>query len=147
MPTPLIMGAAQRELLATLREYAAGDPVEMTGLRERIETADGKRAHMDRMHRHTVEIPVGFLVTFTIETGHPIGACRHMSMSSPRQGKVPSPEAIQWVCDELGFVGKVVAEDSTCHVWIEDLLRGDGQRREKAVNVVQPIAVSAAAQA
>ena len=137
--TPLIMGATQLRLLADLRERAAKVPVSMDGLLERLKDPDAKAAHMARMDDLTVTIPIEFLVTFSIETGHPIGTCRHMSMSSPRKGRLPSIEAVQWVAEALGFIGRI--DDGTCHVWIEDLARGHA--RAQAVNVVQPVSVVA----
>ena len=135
MPTPLIMGEFETAKLHALRELAVQHPVQMVGLLERIGTPAGKRQHMAQMDRQSVEIPVGFLVTFSVEIGHPGGTtCRHMSMSSPVHGRVPSPEAVQWVCSELGFTGPL--DDGTHTVWIEELKQG------RAVNVVQPIAVA-----
>jgi hypothetical protein len=76
---------------------------------------------------------MGFLLTYSVELGHPAGIARHMSMSSPAKGRLPTPEAVWMICQELGYVGSL----AQCLVWIEDLERG--QEREKAINVVQPI--------
>lgn len=139
--TPLIVGQAQKALLHGLRDLAAANPVDMRGLTDRLATPDGKRAHMDRMNALTCEIPAAFWVTFSIETGHPVGTCRHMSMSSRRHGRTPTPEAVWMIAEELGFVGSL----EMCTVWPEDLQRGPQERKDRAIaiNVVQPIAVSA----
>lgn len=139
---PLIIGAAQREQLRALREQAAADPIDMRGLKERIATPDGKQAHMTRMNARTVDLPVAYCLTFSIEIGHPGGTARHMSMSSDRRGKTPTPEAVWMVCQELGFVGGF----EHCWVWMEDLQRGPDATRDraKAVNVVQLLSVVAA---
>jgi len=136
--TPLIMGAAQTAQLAALRTKAATEPpVDMHGLSERLKDPANKRAHMNRMDELTIEIPIGFLVTFSIEIGHPAGAARHMSMSSPQRGRTPTPEAVWMVAEELGFTGSI----EQCTVWLEDLQRGPRKDdRAKAVNVVQLIA-------
>lgn len=135
--TPLIIGQAQKDALQALRERAASDPVDMLGVVEAIKTPDGKRRHMDRMNALTIDIPMAFAVTYSIETGHPAGTCRHMSMSSDRKGRTPTPEAVWMVCEELGFVGSLEA----CTVWPEELQRGPTERdRHVAINVVQPTA-------
>lgn len=132
--TPLIMGKAQLEQLTKLREYAAANPVDMHAVLELMKTPEGKVAHKRQMTAQSIEIPVGFVVTLSIETGHPAGVCRHMSMSSPKRGRVPTQEAVQMVATALGFVGDIMQ----CQIWLEDL-----EGREKAVNVVQPVSVVA----
>lgn len=103
--TPLVIGPAELAALAALRERAASRPVDMPRLMEAIKTTDGKAAHSAQMRLQSVPIPLDFLVTFSIETGHPIGTCRHMSMSTGKRGRVPSPPAVWMVAETLGFVG------------------------------------------
>ena len=134
--TPLLLGPDECAALQELRELAAATPVDMPPLLQRLKTGEGKAAHMRQMNAQSIEIPVGYLVTFSIETGHPAGVCRHMSMSSPVEGRVPIPEAVWMVAEELGFSGSLEA----CAVWLEDL-QGHG----KAVNVVQPLTAAATA--
>jgi hypothetical protein len=133
---PLIFGEKERAELRQLRELAARQPVDMPTIMEEVKTPGGKQKHMDQMTAQTVEIPFGYLVTFSIEQGHGAGACRHMSMSSPLNGRVPRPEAVWMVAEALGFNGGL----SACATWDEDLQRGDG-KRNVAINVVQPISV------
>lgn len=132
---PLIIGAAEKAQLQQLRELAARYPVEMPGLLARIETVAGKRRHMRQMNRQTIQLPVLFFVTFSIETGRPCGVARHMSMSVKREGRAPVPEAVWMAAEELGFTGSLEA----CTVWLETLSDGG-----IAVNVVQPVAGGAA---
>jgi len=131
--TPLLIGEAQREALHDLRERAARAPVDITTLKDRLATVDGKLAHVDHMSAQTVEIPADYLVTFSIETGHPGGAARHLSMSVNARGRVPIPEALWMVAEELGFLGGL--ED--CTIWPERLRRGGDN--DLAINVVQLI--------
>jgi hypothetical protein len=140
MPTPLLIGPEERCALAALRELALAHPVDMPQLMGRIKTPDGKAKHMDQMTKQSIEIPFGFLVTFSVEVGHRIGTCRHMSMSSPKQGGLPTPQGVWMVAEALGFVGDSI-EDGTCMVWLEDLKQG------RAVNVVQPINIVATSEA
>jgi hypothetical protein len=139
MATPFIIGPNERAALADLRDRAAIHPVDMPTLMKAIKTPAGKAAHMAQMNEQTVEIPINFLVTFSIENGHPSGTCRHMSMSSGAIGRAPTPGAAWMVAEELGFIGSL----DYCHVYIEDLQRGDGRRH--AINIVQPLSFSVAA--
>lgn len=136
MTTPLIFGDEQKRALASLRERAAASPVDlkarMSADRRGIHP-EWKRRHMDQMNAQTVMIPMGFLVTFSIESGHPAGVCRHMSMSSAAQGRTPTEAAIKMIADELGFVGF----PEFCMVYKEELQRGE--RTAIAVNVIQPL--------
>lgn len=133
---PLAFGEPQRAALRELRELAARHPIDILKLMEVINTPAGKRKHMDQMTEQSVEIPFGYLVAFSIEERHPCGTCRHMSMSSAKKGRVPTPEAVWMIAEELGFNGGL----SACAVWNEDLQRGKDQRNV-AINVVQPISV------
>lgn len=133
MSTPLLIGPEQKEALQALRRLAAERPVDMPPLMERLKTSHGKAAHLRRMSRQTIEIPFGFMVTFSIEFNHPCGTCRHMSMSSPVDGRVPSPSAVEMVMAELGFEGGI----EQCQLWVEKL-QGHGE----AINVVQPLAIT-----
>ena len=130
MSTPLLIGQQERGDLQRLRELAASHPVDMQTITARLATPDGKAAHMNQMTAQSVAIPIGFLVTFSIETGHPCGTCRHMSVSTSAPGRVPSPVGVWMLAQHLGFVGGL--ED--CTHWIEEL-RGHG----RAVNVVQEL--------
>jgi hypothetical protein len=133
--TPFAFGTDQIKALEALRDLATAHPVNMAAQ----VGPDGKvlasrRAPLAaQMNRQTITIPFGYLVTFSIETHHPAGTCRHMSMSSPAKGRMPGVEAVDMVAEVLGFIGGYKA----CHCWIEDLTRGDG--REKAINLVQSI--------
>lgn len=138
MSVPLVLSATEDQALAELRELAAANPVEMRGLTERLATAQGKVTHVEQMTAQSVAIPFGYLVTFSIETGHPCGICRHMSMSVDRAGRGPSAEAVWLIADRLGFVGGL----ESCNVWLEDLQRGPAGERRASVNVVQPIAAA-----
>ena len=130
---PLIIGEAQRVAFAKLRDYASAHPLDMQEVVRLTETREGHAKHVRRMKRYTLEIPTAFVVTYSIETGHPdpkASICRHMSMSSRRKGKVPTPDAVWMICEELGFRGSL----QRCAIWQEEIGGGD-----VAINVVQPI--------
>lgn len=125
MRTLLIDHAA----LKVLREKAEANPVHMPTMMKQIKSAEGKRRHMAQMTEQTLEIPVGCMVTFSIEHGHPGGTARHMSISVSGEGHLPNPVAIWVFATELGFTGSL----TDCYVYKEDLEGHVGT----AVNVVQ----------
>lgn len=128
--TPLLIGPAERDALARLRALAAEHPVDMTGLQSKLRDPVCKSEHMAQMTRQSVAIPLDFLVTFSIELNHPIGTCRHMSMSVGKADRIPNPDAVWMVAEILGFTGGLY----DCTLWREQL-QGHGE----AINVVQPL--------
>ena len=131
---PLIITPWARAKLALLREGASSYPIDMKGRVETIRTPAGMAKHMLQITVETTAIPdpFPFLVTFSIEN-HPVGTCRHMSVSIQRKGRVPSPEAAWMIAELLGFSGGIEA----CRMWTEPL--DDG---EVAINLVQPLAIA-----
>src|SRR4249919_1156428 len=103
--SPLILGAAQKAALEVLRLHARANPIDVLAVRERVKTPAGHAAHIERMQMFTVSIPTAFVVTYSVETGHPCGTCRHLSMSSTRHGRTPTPEAVWMLAQALGFQG------------------------------------------
>lgn len=140
MDAPLIITAEVRTRLHKLRDLAASQPTDMQRVIQLLKKPGGKRRHLAQMNRQSLRIPGpwDFFVTFSLETGHPVGTCRHMSMSILRQGRVPSQAGVWMVAEELGFAGGLEA----CQIWLEDLSDGG-----KAINVVQPINVQQAVHA
>ena len=134
---PLILTADVRAALQALRRRAADKPVDVVRLMQAIRAQEGERRHRAQMTAQTVAIPGPwpFFVTFSVETGHPAGTCRHMSMSVMREGRVPHPNAAWMVAEDLGFQGGL----SACRMWPESLSDGG-----TAINLVQPIAVQPA---
>ena len=136
---PLIMTAEAIAQLHRLRDFAARHPVDMLPLMEALDDPEKKRLHLKQMTAQTMRIEGSwpFFVTFSIETNHPAGTCRHMSMSIRREGRVPSAEAVWMVAEHLGFAAGL----HTCRIWLEELSDEFGGN---AVNLVQPIAVTEA---
>lgn len=131
MSTPLIMTEEARQQIVALRKLAEDNPVNMVGLTERLQIPYEKEMHMAQMTAQTMMIPMAFLVTFSIEFGHPVGPCRHLSMSVQREGRIPHPAAVWMVAKEFGFWG--VIEDCEA-VWNEEL-----KSHGVAINVVQTL--------
>lgn len=131
---PLIIGPPQKRALAALRDRAATDPMDVHKILELVSEPNGMVAHLKRMSTFTIPLPIAYVVTFSIETGHSVGMVRHMSMSSNRRGKAPTPEAVWMVAEELGFVGSI----ADCRVYLEPFGKSG-----KAVNIVQPVNIAA----
>src|SRR5262245_47388151 len=129
--TPLLINATVRAQIKDLITLADANPVDMPTLQTRIATAEGKRHHMAQMTQQTINIPIDFMVTYSIEHGQRCGPCRHMSMSVGKKGRVPNPVGLWMVAQEFGFWG---ALDQCEAVWDEKLL-GHGI----AINIVQRI--------
>jgi hypothetical protein len=129
---PLIITPEVRAQLQKLRALAARQPTDIIDVMRLIKTPRGKQQHKERMTAQSIRIPGpwDFIVTFSLETGHPAGTCRHMSMSIMREGRVPHPTGLLLVAEDLGFSGDMEA----CLVWTEDLSDGG-----KAINMLQPI--------
>lgn len=136
MSTPMMFGDEQRIALRALRDLASLHPVDIVTLVERLKNPAEKALHMEQMNRQTVPIPFGFMVTYSVEVQPNHGLCRHMSISSPAKGRLPSPEAVNVIAETLGFV----AGFEMCKTWIEDLERGNG--RQHAINMIQPLSVT-----
>ena len=128
MGTPLMIGPCESASLHALRKRANRHPVDASTLAARLATPDGKAKHRRQMTAQSVRIPLAYLVTFSIETGHPKGTFRHMSISVQREGRVPSPEGVWIVAQALGFTGTL----DDCIAYLEKL-EGHGD----AVNVLQ----------
>jgi hypothetical protein len=126
--TWLLLTPAIVHTLHELAKRAAEQPLDMPSVIEQLKTPEGKAKHMDRMTALSVDIPTDFCVTFSIEHGHPIGTCRHMSMSVGQAGRVPNQPAVWIVARELGFWGSLEACDG---IWAEKLVQGE------AINLVQ----------
>lgn len=131
---PLLLTTEAVERLHRLRAFAAKRPVDIQVVSEMMKHPGPMAQHRKQMTAQTVVIPGPwpFFVTFSIETGQPVGPCRHMSMSIKRDGRVPHPAALWLIAEELGFSGGL----ETCKVWPEDLSDGG-----KAINILQPVSV------
>lgn len=127
---PLFIGPLEKQKLSKLRDLANAHPVDIAVVIEAMKHRAGKAAHKIQMTAQTVELPASYLVTFSIETGHPAGTARHMSMSTNHAGRVPNAASVWMVAELLGFVSGL----ESCTLYLEEL-EGHGN----AVNVIQPL--------
>lgn len=125
-----VLSSEVTDQIKALVELAEACPVNMIGLLERLQDPEQKKHHMAQMTRQTIEIPIGYLVTFSIEHGHPCGNCRHISISG-RDG-LP-PVTVAWmIAKEFGFWGRI--PEDCAGIWPEQL-QGHGT----AMNIVQQL--------
>jgi hypothetical protein len=132
---PLIITPEVTDAFTALRDLAAANPVNIQKLAEVIKHEAGRLAHRDQMQNQSLLIdtgPFNFVVVFSVETHHPCGTCRHLSVSIVRDGRVPSPEAVQLIAEYLGFEGGI----TDCTIYPEKLSDG-----ATAINIVQPVAL------
>lgn len=136
MSNPLVIGQSQIAQLARLRELASANPIDMNERVKTLRSKEGRKHHLEQMTRQSLLLPMTYMVTFTLEL-HNGKLMRHLSMSTTRRGKMPSPDSVWAVAELLGFEGSL----QQCKVWIEDLDtdQGDGSGEDKAINVVQPV--------
>lgn len=130
MNNPLFIGPSEHQRLMELRTRANAAPVDMVELVQRLKTPEGKAAHRKQMTAQTCLLPASYMVTFSIETGHPCGTCRHMSMSTHHKLRLPNARAVWMVAEVLGFTDTL----ESCVTYREEL-EGHGE----AVNVIQPL--------
>lgn len=133
----LVIGETQRKQIADLVAVATANPLDA----RRVKAAADRDlvAYRDMMATLTLELPIGFLVTYTHEQQPQAGLCHHISISVRRPKKMPSPEAVQVILMEFGMRP---LEDRQGGFWIEDI-----DPVTSAVNVVQPVIEAAAAKA
>lgn len=133
----LVIGPIERVMIQDLVDKAARNVTPLGVVMERAgaSTTDDKGTlsgpEPDEAVAHTIEIPDGFRVTYTVEQ-QPAGPCRHMSVSvktlSKRRG--PSVEAVQTLMREFGFINPLERTMS----WLEDTSFG-----RMAINIVEPL--------
>lgn len=131
---PLLVGPELREQINALVRHAEAHPFDQT---HREADVTERPDNMDEIARpFTMQIPVGYQVTFTIEI-QKAGRFRHISVSVETPGGLPSQEAVEAVAELFGM-GKIdfdsVQTWSDLTFWLEDFAPG-----HQAVNVVQLI--------
>jgi hypothetical protein len=125
----LVIGEAERALIADLRAMAAANPFHQNA----AQAAANKdiAAYRDMMRMHAVFLPGGFAVAYTQEYqphAPPPGLCHHISISIQRPGLLPSTWAVEMILEAFGMQ-PLKASDG---VWVENVSPG-----EAAVNVLQ----------
>lgn len=126
MSRALIIGAAQKDKIKNLVDYAEKNIFSMDDL---LDTVNKEMESAGDMDGFSIDLPVGFKVVYSIEQ-QPAGKVRHLSVSVDTPGRCPSPESIQVIMDEIGFKNTLLK----CKVGMEKI----GENHE-AVNVLELI--------
>jgi hypothetical protein len=126
---PLMIGPGEREAIARVKQAALEKPVDVATLPARLATGEGKMLHMAQMTAQSIELPIGFFVTYSVEV-QPVGLCHHISISTDGgPGRVPNPYACEMIAHEFGIPGGFADWD---RAWPEEL-KG---HRSTAINIV-----------
>lgn len=94
-----------------------------------VTLADRARVGDERVNRQSqhVELAMGWRLSISCEE-QPAGICLHFSLSSPKAGRIPRPEAMKLILEAASIVPK-----GEPHAWLEEFLV-DGRPGGIAVN-------------
>jgi hypothetical protein len=125
----LIIGETEQAELQRIKQYAEAHPYDLEAM---VDRGRGKRVAPGELSVYRCLIPVGFKVVFSVED-HPQRSgktirMRHLSVSVSAFNKLPSPEAVQLIMDELGFKRPW----QECHIDTEKFPGG------QAITVIEP---------
>lgn len=135
-PIFLTLSSQTIENLVSLRIRAEESQFDITQIAAAMQNAQSSLQHREKINTLSLAIPGPyiFFVTYTVEKNHPVGTCRHMSMSLMVRESVPTIAQIWAVALILGFNGDLCSCEK---IWFEDL--SDGGR---AINLVQKFGAS-----
>jgi hypothetical protein len=137
-PRPLWIGPAQTAAIAELVAKAGRERVSLKDMKRRVQQLQrGIPLRKSYNKAFTIEIPIGFTATYTIEE-QPQGWTRHLSVAADRSGRAPHPVAVDMLMREFGFRAAGVRQIEIA--WMEWL----GNDRQ-AVNLVEYIETNAGA--
>ena len=123
--TSLLIGPDEKAKIAELRAFAEANPLDpVSVIALAAENLDNVR---DVMHMYSIDVPIGFHVTYSQEN-QPPGLCHHLSVSIDRADKMPHPETVEMILQEFGM--EPIAQ--SINVWIEDV-----DDVTKAINIAQ----------
>jgi hypothetical protein len=123
---PLLIDQKAKKDIAKVVEYAFANKIETETLQKMV---DGEASAVGDLPGYSCHLFKDFRVVFSIEH-HPMGWCRHMSISVPSDTKMPSIEATQMIMEEFDFQTPI----RNCHVQIEET--GD-TIRPRAINIIE----------
>jgi hypothetical protein len=135
----LIIGAEEKAAITTLIALAGLNPISADDLRAAMTVeGDDLVRWKQRLDPFTMELPIGFMVTYTHEH-QPPGLCHHISISIDAMQKVPNQEAIAMICTAFGMSAAAALvqdpetkSDLVIAVWPEEYDTG-----HVAINIVE----------
>jgi len=123
---PLVIDAEAKRDIAKVVKYAFDNKIELETLKKMVEN---ELPPIGDTPEHLCYIFKDFRVVFSVEH-HPMGWCRHISISVPSHNKMPSIEASEMLIEEFGFQTPL----RNCHVSIEET---DDPERKHAINIIE----------
>lgn len=129
----LLIGDEEKAMIGALRARAASDPIDPA--RAMASAKADPKAFRRRMAALTIELPIGYFVTYSVERQPgvpPSGLCMHLSVSVARARMMPSTAAVDVIAEAFGM--EALGEGRS-KVWIEPI-----DEATKAVNIVQVLA-------
>ena len=123
---PLLIDNKAKKDIAKVVEHAFANKIQIETLQKMVKN---EVPAVGDLSGYSCYIFKDFRVVFSIEH-HPMGWCRHMSISVPSDTKLPSVGAVQMIMEEFGFQTPI----RNCHVRVEDT--GDLER-PRAVNIIE----------
>lgn len=124
MARALVIGPEEQEKIKTLIKYAEDNIYTLDRLKK-IQT--GEELPPGDNENHRIKLPFGFCCVFTQEE-HSRELYRHLSVSVSKKNRYPSPEAMQMIAEEFGFIGNIKTD---AQLFLEEEVQ--------AVNVIQKI--------
>lgn len=126
-----MIGARERAAISELIEKAERNVTPMEALERAAKFKAQRGGAFNAMNEaNTIDLPIGFAVTYTHEQ-QPGAVCRHLSVSvDGRPGMGPNPHAVEQIMAEFGF--KNTLREVFAHV---ETLR-DGRL---VINAIEPL--------
>ena len=128
---PLVIDQEVQEKIKKVIKHATNNP---TSLETMMKLAKGEPAPGGLNADFTIDIPMGFSVTYTHEE-HPGSMCKHLSMSVHAKDRVPNPIAVEMILKEFGFTNSL----SECLKWGTVWEEKFGENNQTAINIVEPL--------
>jgi len=128
-PAPVLALVIDESVRTGLRAIAAAAAADPTPLETLLRLRDRELQPESVSAGKTLDVPMGFHVVLTHEH-HPGGLLRHLSVSVILPGRVPHPEAVRMIMQEVGFVLPL----EEC-IWWDERCGPD----KTAINVVEPL--------
>lgn len=123
--------------MAALRQLSEENVIPFAEMMDRVRQVQ-LGIHVPGFDNRTIHLEWGWSITYTVEEHRPGTPCRHLSVASPKAGKVPLPMVMQMVLDRFGFTHRVADEQGQAleHplIYVEGLSNGG-----HAVNVIEPL--------
>lgn len=135
----LMIGPAEREVIARIIEYAKAHPITFDVLRKGVVTdkplimLEDRQPGFERPKSAWMQFPGGYEAAYSVEV-QPAGLCAHLSVSvvgRGRKGMCPSPEAVAMIAAAFGVT--IPAHK----VWTEEY--EPGEFSINVLHVYQPV--------